>query len=863
MAVESPSGAIGKRTLFLTADKAGVYTIDIAQPRPIPTKIKIEVVEIRSTNQNDRLINETRTKINQLVALTSGNPATIQSISKQRKAIEIRQEVIKLSTVINDKFLEARSLILIGSGHQSMGDMQSALNVWIEAREIYSEIKRPDLEGLPVLTIGSIYLTISEFDKAIEYFNEAEKLLQVDSFPQVKAAILGLYAAAYYPKGEHQKAIEFANKALEIYSGMKIKLGEMTMLGLLGTIYQDAKQPKLAIENITKALLAAEGLEKAQSVADLEIRLGILYWETGRKEEANEHLLQGKEIAQRIGQKLLVIQSLYHLAVVENDRGNLIGAIKRLEIGIELIEKIRSGLNDKAQRTSYFSTVQDFYELYTDLLIKRSVEKKDPNDISRAFEMSERSRARSLIDLFADARIDFTQDVDGRLLDQEKDVFKQLDAALKSRITLLAQNSKKEGIDQINLLIDNLRKESETIKSKIKRESPRYANLTGGVSLSTSKIQTLLDEETVLLEYKLGRERSFLWVVTNRSIKYFELPKRGEIEETAREFYELTVANRSGDSAKIQQLSKDLNRILLSQVSKEVDGKRIAIVAEGMLQYLPFSALLDDESAYLADRNEIIVLPSASVLSELRRSPEKEHEQIVGVFADPVFDKQDPRFVKNSAALQKDTSGELTKSLRDFKFGETLPRLLASREEARNIASLAEQNKSIVKTDFDANLNSIQTADLKNFRILHFATHGLLNTANPELSGLVFSLYDEAGKPQDGFLDLNDIYNLKLSSEMVVLSACQTALGKDVRGEGLIGISRGFLYAGSKRVVASLWKVDDSATAEFMKLFYRNHLKRGMPASRALRAAKIEMKNIPRYRSPYYWSAFTILGDWL
>lgn len=736
------------------------------------------------------------------------------------------------------------------------------MDAWIEAREIYRELGRPDLEGLPVLTIGSIYLAISEFDKAIAYFEEAETLLRVDSFPHVKAAILGLYASAYYPKGEHQKAIDAANQALNIYSGIKLKLGEMTMLGLLGTIYQDAKQSKPAIENIEKALVVADELEKAQGAADLQLRLGILYWENGRKKEASEHLLQGKEIAERVGQKLLVIQSLYHLAVIENDRGDIGGAIDRLENAIEMIERIRTGFTDKAQRASYFSTVQDSYELYTELLIERFGENKDPNDISKAFEMSERARARSLIDLLADARIDFTRDVDVKLLDEEKDLFNQLDDALRSRINLSVENSRQDEIVQINLLIENLINESETIKSRIARESPRFASLTRGRALLAGEIQDLLDNETVLLEYKLGRDRSFLWFVSSDKIKYFELPKRYEIEKNAREFYELIVANRSSDSAKINKLSQDLSRVLLSQVSDEIEGKRIAIVAEGILQYLPFSALLDVDSTYLADRNEIIVLPSASVLAELRRTPEKVHEQVLGIFADPVFDINDSRLRGNIAAVPNDMSTEVAKRLPGFQFGETLPRLLASREEAQNIAQLIDQKKSIVQTGFDASVKNIQQTDLSSFRILHFATHGLLNTANPELSGLAFSLYDENGKPQNGFLDLNDIYNLNLSSDMVVLSACQTALGKDVRGEGLIGISRGFLYAGAQRVVASLWKVDDSATAEFMKLFYRNHLQKEMPASGALSAAKIEMKKIHRYRSPYYWGAFTLLGDW-
>jgi CHAT domain-containing protein len=167
-----------------------------------------------------------------------------------------------------------------------------------------------------------------------------------------------------------------------------------------------------------------------------------------------------------------------------------------------------------------------------------------------------------------------------------------------------------------------------------------------------------------------------------------------------------------------------------------------------------------------------------------------------------------------------------------------------------------------VAVSFEANREQVTSDTLNQYRVLHFATHSLLNTQHPQLSGIVLSLYDAQGKPRDGFLRLNHIYNLRLSNELVVLSACSTALGKDVKGEGLIGLTRGFMYAGVPRVIASLWKVDDEATAEFMKIFYRHLLREQMPAATALRAAQIEMQQQARWRSPYYWAAFTLQGDW-
>jgi CHAT domain-containing protein len=188
--------------------------------------------------------------------------------------------------------------------------------------------------------------------------------------------------------------------------------------------------------------------------------------------------------------------------------------------------------------------------------------------------------------------------------------------------------------------------------------------------------------------------------------------------------------------------------------------------------------------------------------------------------------------------------------------------LFASRNEAKAILALAPGTAGYGALDFDASRERVMGADLKQYRVLHFATHGLLNTARPQLSGVVLSLYDARGNERDGFLRLNQIYNLNLGSELVVLSACSTALGQDVKGEGLIGLTRGFMYAGARQVIASLWKVDDEATAELMRIFYRNLLREKMSAPKALRAAQVELQSQARWRSPYYWGAFVLQGDW-
>ncbi|HMG32610.1 MAG TPA: CHAT domain-containing protein, partial [Blastocatellia bacterium] len=317
-----------------------------------------------------------------------------------------------------------------------------------------------------------------------------------------------------------------------------------------------------------------------------------------------------------------------------------------------------------------------------------------------------------------------------------------------------------------------------------------------------------------------------------------------------------------------------LSQMLLGPAAAELKGKRLVIVGEGVLQYTAFAALPAPDappgvaSPPLIADHEIISLPSVSVLAVLRRESAKRKatDQSVAVFADPVFDSNDPRIRPSSkdhatAAGESASMGDAKRSateagLRDFA------RLRFSRQEADQIVRFASAAKKFEAIDFAANRAAATSPELAKYAIVHFATHSLINNVHPELSGVVLSLVDEQGRPQNGFLRLYDIYNLRLGADLVVLSACQTALGKEIKGEGLVGLTRGFMYAGAPHVVASLWQVDDRATAELMQRFYAAMLGRGQRASAALRAAQVSMWQERRWQGPHYWAAFTLQGDW-
>jgi CHAT domain-containing protein len=254
----------------------------------------------------------------------------------------------------------------------------------------------------------------------------------------------------------------------------------------------------------------------------------------------------------------------------------------------------------------------------------------------------------------------------------------------------------------------------------------------------------------------------------------------------------------------------------------------------------------------------------------LRRENEPPAPQTIAVLADPVFDKDDPRVGTHRAVIDA-TKADVSQSEGDFYLsramevidgGASIPRLPATAHEARAVRNLVPAGEALIATDFDASRARALSEELTRYRIVHFATHAILNDEHPELSGIVLSLVDERGDPRSGFLRLHDIYNLNLPADLVVLSACRTGLGRNVPGEGLVGLTRGFMYAGAKSVVASLWKVDDKATSELMGHFYRALLKEGKTPASALRAAKREMLKHQEYRAPYFWAAFILQGEY-
>ena len=301
-----------------------------------------------------------------------------------------------------------------------------------------------------------------------------------------------------------------------------------------------------------------------------------------------------------------------------------------------------------------------------------------------------------------------------------------------------------------------------------------------------------------------------------------------------------------------------------------LDASAIVVVSDGAMQYIPFAALPlphgGDEFVPMIVEHEIVNLPSVSALAILRQ--ETRGRQIpprsVAVLADPIFELDDPRVQGAKDPRVMPRRQATAPDLRSLGVPGSLgiPRLVATRKEAEGILAVAPSSTGLQALDFAASRSLAMSGELRDYRIIHFATHGIVNNQHPGLSGVLLSMFDEDGTSTNGFLRLHDIYNLELPAELVVLSACNSALGKPVDGEGLVGIVRGFMYAGAKRVVASLWKVDDEATGDLMRHFYQGMFSEQQTPSAALRQAQLAMWKDSDWQSPFYWAAFVLQGEW-
>lgn len=851
--VDRQSGSRGPETISIKAQAGGDYILRV-QPiegTVVAGRYEIKIKELREARPTDDVqIDAERIVTEGGKYFVKGKPdCLLESIKKYEQARKLWQS-------LGNDYEVAVTLYGLGWSYTNFG--------------AYGMVKFPFSRS----QLRWSYETREEHLTALKYFSQALDMMRTMNIPHGQAIVL---VGMGYPQlylGRNQEALDSFSQALRLFESLGNKSGQGRAAYGRGWAYAVLKEDQKALDSFLQALQFRQASREQMGEANTLAAICRMYSRLGKNQEAldygqralklykdthgqaSTHTVLGW-IYSALGQHQDAVRSfeeaiklrghkdptgkataLYGIARVRGEMGNLPDAITKMKDVVDTIEELRTKGSSSELRTYYFANVQEYYEYYIELLMRaHRLSPRDGHDVV-ALGVSERARARELLTVLAKSDGTMQHEFDAKL----------------------------------------------------------------GEPIDAAGIRGMLDEGTLLLEYSLGAEKSYLWLVSSKEVLSYELPKRAEIEEKALLLYQLlTERNRnlskapdpeskremSRVDARAQAVAEELSRMLLGRAAERLKGNRLVVVTQGALQLVPFGALpapaaipsaAEMFKPLIAD-HEVISLPSASILRMLRHRAERAAApKTIAVLADPVFTKEDPRINQASGRAGAGTraryaadlimpnvaraDGSREKSAEEPP-GNEFRRLPGTRWEAQQIVSLVPKEDAFLALDFSASRDTAMSETLRQYQIIHFATHAFVDDTNPALSKIVFSQFDAQGRPRNGNLTLADVHKMRLNADLVVLSACRTALGSDTKGEGLIGLTGGFMHSGVPRVLVSMWPISDSVAAEMMAKLYRKMLGRQkLSPAAALREVQLEMLKDERWNSPYFWSAFVYHGEW-
>src|SRR5215213_1201475 len=834
-----------------------------------------------------------------------------------------RKQLVKALALLKVAESDPTAKSVYGEALSNMAEINYAEGYFPKALDQFKEAEKyftDDREGQAKIHLfaGYIYGGLGAVEKAVSEFSQSLKLYRAINNKAGEARALCGFGLFHSAKGDQDQAIQFHRDAFNSFHSIGDRVGEAFALNGIGQAYEKKGQLSVALGNYENALHLFESVGALDFVAGTTFKLAIIHKDLGNHEQALGYY-QGCVTLSRAGKKVRSLaNALSEIAIVYASQGRPNEAANQHRRAQEFYKAIhdlrgqltalnnygdfllRVGQNQEALNTYREALrlnegVDDKYiRLITLYNLARAYQALGNyggglDFIEQAIHLSEERRARSLLDSVRESQAELHEGATAELLRHEREVIGTFRLLAEQNYDLSLSNRRDAAeLAEVANRMDQLRAEYQEIQAELRAQTKQSS--VAQLELKDLKhIQKELQAaNAILLEYSLGDERSYLWAIASDSVHSYELPPRKELEGVVREAYESLTARQNLDAGdgdyprkvaaadnRYLEKATQLSQMLLGPVAEQLGTKRLIVVTEGALQYVPFEALpvpgtvptASETPSFLIQSNEIVVLPSMLTLMTMRAS--RIHSaspgRIVAVIADPVFSRSDERV----------QSGELSSSLAHAASSpvpEETPaallraggpgRLVHASEEADAISEAAPWGTTMVAKGFDATRETAMSPRIGEYQIVHFATHGFLDSEHPELSSLVLSKVDQHGVKMSGLLTFPDIYSLDLSAELIVLSACQTALGKEIKGEGLVGLSHSFMSAGAKSVVASLWKVDDRATFVLMSDFYHSMLSRGVRPVAALRAAKLKMLQDKSLSAPYYWAGFVFQGDY-
>jgi CHAT domain-containing protein len=703
--------------------------------------------------------------------------------------------------------------------------------------------------------LGVIYQELGDYDKALDCVNRS---LAIDN----KLADANQISADYINRGtilrkrgllknSHEDldmALSSFLSCLSLTKGKESIRLEIAIFNNIGSIYSDQEQYSQAIDNFGRAYELSEKIEDNEKKSRILNNLGIVYYKLGDFSESSKFFKRAISLAQEDHDSQILWELLLESANTYSRQGKYQDALLSYKESISIIENIRSSINLEDLKARYLGTDKriEAYQNLIGLLVK--LHQLNPSRCydQEAFNYLERAKARAFLDSLEISKIDISQGINPLQANREKELMRDLSRAYnKLQVSGLSPGDKEEITNQIKALEDEL----ESLKREIRMSSPAYADLRYPEVITYGEIQKqLVTRGIAFFAYSIGKEASYAFVISSHGLKIFNLPPKEVLQKQVIE-YRKAISDRQNQDFR---LGTTLFQELI-EPGLEPGLNKIMIVPDDILNLLPFEALLTkaDPNSWLIQKYMIGYVPSLSSLRILKQryhAGRKPHQDLLAI--------GDILYRTNGGGVEE---GPASGSVIDLGSAEgvKVSRLNYSALEIQNIAHLFKPSQVTVLEKEEASERWLKSHSLTDYRIIHFATHSLVDDKKPARSAILLSYNPSQG--EDGLLQAREIYNLKLNADLVTLSACQTGLGQFIRGEGIEGLSRAFFYAGTSSILMSLWAVNDQATFHLMERFYR-HLQRGESLAASLRDAKLEMIHSTVLSHPFYWAGFVIDG---
>ncbi len=695
--------------------------------------------------------------------------ATLLGQGEKPAALRHLNAALQLWRALGERAWEAATRNTLGNAYLSQGETQQALDAYHAALAFYRPLKQLRGEAQVLSNLGLVYRALGQPALAATHYRQALALNRALGERRLEAVTLHNLAEVYLQQRAYRRAVEYCELALPLHKATADHIGTGHTLEHLGTAWFWLGQPQRALAHYQAALALVRRLGARQLEARTLNDLGTVYAKLGEPQRALECYEQALALARAVAHRGGEAHTLAGLARLARERGQWAAARAHIEAALQIVQVLRTRVDSRELRATYFATQRDFYEFYLDLLGRLHEREPQAGHAARAFDASEQARARSLLDLLA----------------------QPLETALEAE------------------------------------------------PLGAAALQAQLEPDTALLEYVLGREGSFLFVVTRDALHSYRLPPQATLEPLVQTLRAALGRPSRGAFGRYVNAAQQLYALLLAPAETVLRNyPRWLIAPDAALYHLPFEALLTSAAAqpqaayqtlpYLLRQRTLSYIPSASVLASLR-------QRAVPAPGGPAFMAfADPAYETNSG----------------------LARLAQAQREVSAIARLFPANAVQLFAQAEASETAVKTLSaLRRAQHLHFATHGRMNESQPQASGLLLA----RAPTDDGLLQISEVLALQLQAELVVLSACETGLGKTLSGEGVLGLTRAFLAAGARSVAVSLWQVADDSTAELMIEFYQQANSSADRAA-ALREAKLKLLAQRRYAHPYYWAPFVLSG---